>query len=75
MLNFYCLSSTAEDPSAWLIEMPERGPRSSAAEFGEQVCGMDGLGEDLELVALVPRLLQQAGCGGLAAEEQHLALW
>ena len=34
-----------------------------------------GLGEDLELVALVPRLLQQAGCGGLAAEEQHLALW
>ena len=36
---------------------------------------MDGLGEDLELVALVARLLQQTGGGGLAAEEQDLAVW
>ena len=35
---------------------------------------MDWLGEDLELVALVARLLQQSDGGGLAAEEQDLAL-
>ncbi len=35
---------------------------------------MDGLGEDLELVALVARLLQQIGGGGLSAEEQALQL-
>ena len=35
---------------------------------------MDRLGEDLELVALRPRLFQQIGRGGLAGEEQDLAV-
>ena len=37
-----------------------------SAELGEQVLGVDGLGEDLEFVALEARAFQQVGGGGLA---------
>src|SRR6185312_16123060 len=36
---------------------------------------MNGLGENLELVALCACLLQKVSGGGLAGEEEDLALW
>jgi len=37
----------------------------SAAETREEVLGMDGLGEDLELVSLIPCTVEEIGGRGL----------
>ncbi len=45
-----------------------------AAEFGEEVGGVDWFGEDLELVALGAGFFEEVGGGGLAGEEKNLAV-
>ena len=45
-----------------------------AAQLGQQILGMDWLGQNLELVALGARLLKQVGRGCLAGKEQDLDL-
>ena len=46
---FGCAQGQGQDDGLW---------RDSAAEFRQEVGGVDGLGEDLELVALEAGLLQ-----------------
>ena len=41
------------------------------AQPAQQILGMDGLGEDVELVPFGARLFQQVGRGGLAGKEQN----
>ena len=46
-----------------------------AAETGEQVLGMDGLGQDLEFMALCAGAIEQIGSCGLAGKQKYFAGW
>jgi len=45
-----------------------------AAEFRQEVGGVDGLGEDFELVAALAGFFEQVGGGCLAGEQQNFAV-